>query len=153
MNCSDPTSGTLCVAAYGHSLGGSTSQNALVFDSRVVGAINIDGPVFGPARNASASKPFLILGSEELSPTSLAPQLSEIYNNYNGWKSWTWVNNTVHYDFTDEPVFANAVNFHGDYFLKVFPGSIGSTRNQETHWRMSYPNVFLRAHAELKESR
>jgi dienelactone hydrolase len=169
-NCSDPTAKTLRVAAYGHSLGGSTAQNALVFDSRVVGAINIDGPVFGPATNASTSKPFLILGSEELSPGSLAPQLSEIYDSYNGWKSWTWVNNTVHYGFTDLPMFADAFNLRGDYFPKVFTGSIGSACNQETHWRMSvsffdyvfkgikpdlliaplpqYPNVFLRAHAE-----
>lgn len=172
-NCSDSTSKTLRVAAYGHSLGGSTAQNALVFDSRVVAAINIDGPVFGPATNASTSKPFLILGSEELSPVALAPQMSEIYNRYNGWKSWTWVNNTVHYGFTDLPVFADAFNLRGDYFPEVFTGSIGSARNQETHWRMSvsffdyvfkgikpdllvaplpqYPDVFLKAYAEPEE--
>ncbi|KAM0228320.1 hypothetical protein ACHAP5_011970 [Fusarium lateritium] len=174
-NCSDPTVETLRVAVYGHSLGGSTAQNALVSDSRVIGGINIDGSVFGPAANASTSKPLLILGSEELSPVSLAPQMSEIYNSYNGWKSWTWVNNTVHYGFTDIPVFADALNLRGDYFPKVFTGSIGSARNQETHWRMSvsffdyvfkgvkpdllvgplpqYPDVFLRAHAEPKRRR
>ncbi|CAH0028026.1 unnamed protein product [Clonostachys rhizophaga] len=169
-NWSDPTAKPLRVAAYGHSLGGSTAQNALVFDSRVVGGINIDGPVFGPARNASTSKPFLILGSEELSPDILAPQLSEIYGSYNGWKSWAWVNNTAHYGFTDIPLFADAFNLRGDYFPKVFTGSIGSARNQEIYWRISvsffdyvfkgtqpdllvapllqYPDIFLRAHSE-----
>ena len=173
-NRSDSKAKTLRVAAYGHSLGGSTAQNALVFDSRVIGAINIDGPVIGPATNATTDKPFLILGSEELSPTSLAPQLLPIFNNYTGWRSWTWVNNTVHYGFTDLPLFADAFNLRGAYFPQVFTGSVGSARNQETHWRMivpffdfvfkaikpdlliaslpQYPDVFLKAHAEPASS-
>jgi dienelactone hydrolase len=174
-NRSHPTAKPLRVAAYGHSLGGSTAQNALVFDSRVVGAINIDGPVFGPATNVSTSKPFLILGSEELSPTVLASQLSGIYNSYTGWKAWAWVKNSVHYGFTDLPVFADAFNLHGDYFPNIFTGTIGSARNHETHWQMSvsffdyvfegtrpdllvgplpqYPDVFVKAHAEPTQSK
>ena len=52
--------------AFGRSLGGSTVAEATLNDTRIKGAINLDGRLFGSMEktNVTLSKPFLQFASE-----------------------------------------------------------------------------------------
>jgi len=58
---------------FGHSFGGAAAANALHSDQRLKGGINLDGPIWGPARSTglnNTSQAFLIFGSEGHNTTS-----------------------------------------------------------------------------------
>ena len=91
------------VAVLGHSLGGSSALRAASQDSRLRGASNWDGTIFG---SPETSKPVLLVseaGIENVSPTWNAtwPHLT-------GPKLWIMVANTSHYTFSDVPTLLQA---------------------------------------------
>jgi dienelactone hydrolase len=85
------------VAMLGHSLGGATAVLAASQDSRIRGAINWDGSLFGSLPSTGLPQPVLLVSSEnrgDSSWTSRWPQLT-------GPKLWLTIANTTHESFID----------------------------------------------------
>jgi dienelactone hydrolase len=52
------------IGFFGHSIGGSSATRACELDPRCMGAVNLDGAVFGPVVTEGIHKPYLFLGED-----------------------------------------------------------------------------------------
>jgi predicted dienelactone hydrolase len=92
------------VAMLGHSLGGSTAVLAASQDSRIRGAINFDGTIFGSLPAAKMSQPVLLVSSAGRADASWDAWWSQL----DGPKLWLSVANTKHTSFIDFSVLIQA---------------------------------------------
>ncbi|KAL6913682.1 hypothetical protein FSST1_011442 [Fusarium sambucinum] len=89
------------VAVYGHSFGGSTAAVTVQRDHRVVGGLNLDGPIYGSVNHQGfKNKPFILVGVENKN----SPQWGEFYNKIDASKMVLKVLKAQHYAFTDVPL-------------------------------------------------
>ncbi|KAJ5819335.1 Alpha/Beta hydrolase protein [Penicillium riverlandense] len=89
------------IAVYGHSFGGSTAAETALRDSRVIGGLNIDGPIYGSVgKQGIKGKPFVLVanGGEPV------VDFDEFYRKIDAPKMDLVVRNTQHYAFTDVPL-------------------------------------------------
>ncbi|KAK4158121.1 hypothetical protein C8A00DRAFT_11081 [Chaetomidium leptoderma] len=89
------------VAVYGHSFGGSTAAETALRDSRVIGGLNIDGPIYGSVgEQGIKGKPFVLVanGGEPV------VDFDDFYRKIDAPKMDLSVRNTQHYAFTDVPL-------------------------------------------------
>ncbi|KAK2591276.1 hypothetical protein QQS21_011028 [Conoideocrella luteorostrata] len=89
------------VVVYGHSFGGSTAAETALRDTRVIGGLNIDGPVYGSVgKKGIKGKPFVLVanGGEPV------VDFGEFYKKIDASKMDLVVRNTQHYAFTDVPL-------------------------------------------------
>ncbi|KAF2501784.1 PAF acetylhydrolase family protein [Lophium mytilinum] len=93
--------------AFSHSLGGAAAI-ATLRDPRILGALNLDGSVFGPAVNARTKKPVLLFGHEGKNRTT-DPTLGELWPHLGGWKTELELVGSAHYSFSDWPVLADVL--------------------------------------------
>jgi dienelactone hydrolase len=93
--------------AVSHSLGGAASIAALN-DSRILGAMNLDGSVFGPAVTTPTSKPVLLFGHEGKNRTT-DPTWGELWLHLNGWKLELELVGSAHYSFSDLPLIVDVL--------------------------------------------
>ncbi|KAF2814888.1 PAF acetylhydrolase family protein [Mytilinidion resinicola] len=128
--------------AFSHSLGGAAAIAALR-DPRILGALNLDGSVFGPAVNASTNKPVLLFGHDGKNRTT-DPTWGELWPHLSGWKAEVELVGSAHYSFSDWPVIADEV-FGGVENLPAeaaeLIGKIGGERMTEILG--SYVTAFL----------
>ena len=52
------------VGMFGHSLGGATAASTMVADPRIDAGADLDGLLFGRARNGGISRPFMLMSAE-----------------------------------------------------------------------------------------
>ncbi|KAH6888193.1 Alpha/Beta hydrolase protein [Thelonectria olida] len=93
------------VAVYGHSFGGSTAAETALRDPRVIGGLNIDGPIYGSVGDQGIKgKPFVLVanGGEPV------VDFDEFYKKIDAPKMDLVVRNTQHYAFTDVPLLLTA---------------------------------------------
>ena len=102
------------VVAFGHSLGGGTVAEATLNDTRIRGAINLDGRLFGSMEkpDVTLSKPFLQFASEA---TSSNPywRWDEEWDRLAGWKLELVLDGAAHSTFSDMPLIAEAFDLRG----------------------------------------
>lgn len=97
---------------FGHSLGGAQAFSAMVNDSRIAGAVNLDGTFFGPAIGIGTSKPLFLVGHEGKSRTS-DESWGKVWQGLRGWRREISIVGTQHGSFTDLPVLINALGLEG----------------------------------------
>jgi hypothetical protein len=89
------------VAVYGHSFGGSTAAETALCDSRVIGGLNIDGPIYGSVgEKGLKGKPFVLVANGGKSVVDF----DEFYGKIDAPKMDLVVKSTQHYSFTDVPL-------------------------------------------------
>ncbi|OHF02223.1 PAF acetylhydrolase [Colletotrichum orchidophilum] len=93
---------------FGHSLGGATAAAAMLQDSRILGGINLDGKLMGPALNAGLNRPFTLVGRPGHSDED--PTWSVFFAALRGSKALMTVSNTTHGTFTDFPNLVSSLN-------------------------------------------
>jgi predicted dienelactone hydrolase len=94
------------VGMLGHSLGGSAAVHAAGTDSRIRGAIDWDGSIFGSLPSSGLSAPVLLV-SEPLGNSS-NPTWDALWPQLNGPKLLLEVANTTHMSFSDASVLLQA---------------------------------------------
>lgn len=89
------------MAVYGHSFGGSTALETALLDSRVIGGLNIDGPIYGSVgEKGIKGKPFVLVANGGVPVVDF----TEFYKKIDASKMDLVVKNTQHYAFTDVPL-------------------------------------------------
>lgn len=89
------------IAMFGHSLGGSTTLQAMEADSRILGGVTLDGPFSGSQLTTSTKKPFLLFGRENHTRYN-DPEWTEVWKHLKGWKAELTLANSTHLTFSDE---------------------------------------------------
>ncbi|MCO5970426.1 alpha/beta hydrolase family protein [Actinoallomurus soli] len=99
------------VGMFGHSLGGSTTAEALHEDKRIRAGVDLDGLVIGPVQETGLRRPFLVFGSGWHAPGDGAdqdPTWSVFLPRLHGWHHWLRLDGSGHYRFTDLAINARA---------------------------------------------
>jgi hypothetical protein len=109
-------SGTLIdpsrIAMAGSSLGGASTIEAMLKDSRVRAGIDLDGTMFATIPEKGLSRPFLLLGTQsQHSPGGEDPTWDRDWRLLTGWKRWLVVTGSVHPSFTDYHLLADQIGF------------------------------------------
>lgn len=88
----------------GHSLGGSTAITTAQRDARVIGGLNLDGPVLGSTDGFN--KPFVFVATtrNETKDFPILPYWAELYPKIDASKMQLAVRDTQHYVFLDMPL-------------------------------------------------
>jgi len=107
------------VGMFGHSFGGATSVQALMTDSRIKAAINMDGALYGELRISEAGlhKPFMMMSADasvdnmkvstEDSPVDMPTEVLPRFDHMtNGGNYWMILNGMNHLSFTDMALFS-----------------------------------------------
>lgn len=94
------------IGFFGHSLGGAAAVEACQTDAECVGAVDIDGALWGVAR-MGIGKPFLFLGHQgTLQDPSIRAELRRVLQNVpRGQGHVLTVQGTAHQNFTDRAVY------------------------------------------------
>jgi dienelactone hydrolase len=87
---------------FGHSLGGATAATAMLYDSRFIGGINLDGSFWGDVIQKGLDKPFLLFAHEGKNLTT-DPTWEAIWPHLTGWKRELMLAGSQHNTFTDLP--------------------------------------------------
>ncbi|KAF5974357.1 platelet-activating factor acetylhydrolase [Fusarium coicis] len=92
------------VAVYGHSFGGSTAAVTAQRDSRVIGGLNFDGPMYGSVvQDGLKRTPYILVGTNMTAPDPV-PGWNAFYDKIDAPKMEMVVKHTRHYTFTDVPL-------------------------------------------------
>jgi dienelactone hydrolase len=95
------------IGMAGHSVGGASTINAMVADSRIKAGIGIDGTTNDPLLAPGLSRPFMFLGrANAYTPTPDIPDdavdtWERDWPRLTGWKRWLVVAGMAHPSFTD----------------------------------------------------
>ncbi|MGY0500870.1 alpha/beta hydrolase family protein [Nocardia sp. FBN12] len=137
------------VAMFGHSLGGSTTMQALHEDPRIRAGVNFDGPVLGSVAEGGIDQPLLMLASE-FSPWFDAPGWEPYWHHNIGLKVPLRVRGTQHMSFCDQQLIlvrlADTGLLSGEVRQKAV-GAIDPSRSidlQRTYLRTWFDTVFGR---------
>lgn len=118
-------------AMFGHSLGGATTANAMLIDSRLKGGINLDGRVFGPAQDEDQTRPFVIFGTGIHNRTT-EPSWEAFWSYLGGWKRGFVYEGAEHVTFTDGPILLKLAGIDTGDLPPQFPmGNVDGLRNLE----------------------
>ncbi|KAH7304299.1 Alpha/Beta hydrolase protein [Stachybotrys elegans] len=90
---------TSAIIQYGHSLGGNTAALTAFRDSRVLGALDMDGHIFGPILEEGSDVPFVLLGNSDIN--YFFPDNPHMWESFHGPKLYGIINGTTHQTFTD----------------------------------------------------
>jgi len=91
------------VGMFGHSLGGSTTAEAMREDPRIRAGVNLDGPILGPVVQSGLAQPLLMLASE-VNPVKARIGWEPQWPNNSGLKIPVQVTATEHMSFNDQQV-------------------------------------------------
>lgn len=145
------------VGMFGHSLGGSTTTQALHDDPRIRAGVNLDGPILGSVADDGIDRPLLMLASES-SPWFGKPGWEPYWRNNTGSKLPLRVSGTEHMSFCDQqailPQLATAGLLLADTRTKAV-GSIDADRSielQRGYLRVYFDVVFGRVDADIIEA-
>ncbi|MCJ1398850.1 hypothetical protein MMC11_002051 [Xylographa trunciseda] len=104
------------VGMIGHSLGGATMSTTMLRDSRIAAGVGLDGPFFGPEREAGLDSPILILGAEGHDSTKKGwwTVWSDVWPKLRAWKKQLNIKGTGHMSFSDVPLIIDVFNLRND---------------------------------------
>jgi pimeloyl-ACP methyl ester carboxylesterase len=139
-------------AIFGHSLGGATATEALVYDPRLKGAVNLDGSVYGTAVDIDEPRPFLLFGTgvhnqtnDSTWPTFL-PHLT-------GWHRGLIYKNAEHLTYSDGPMLMNMLGLNSSDVppgTSLQMGDVDGLRNMEllTEYIVTFLDFVLKGKGE-----
>jgi pimeloyl-ACP methyl ester carboxylesterase len=85
---------------FGHSLGGAAAAEAMLFDKRFVGGVNLDGSMFGDVVKKGLKRPFMLFAHAGKNITT-DPTWEAIWPKLTGWKQELMLAESAHYTFSD----------------------------------------------------
>ncbi|WP_301327234.1 alpha/beta hydrolase family protein [Nocardia amikacinitolerans] len=145
------------VGMFGHSLGGSTTTQALHDDPRIRAGVNLDGPVLGSVADDGTDRPLLMLASES-SPWFGKPGWEPYWRRNTGLKLPLRLPGTQHMSFCDQQAILSQLATAGllstDTKTKAV-GSIDADRSielQRTYLRVYFDVVFGRLDADVPDA-
>lgn len=101
------------IIAFGHSLGGATTAEVMLNDTRIKGGVNLDGKLFGSLEkpDTTLSKPFIQFGRAENGPNKDHPNKDQDreWKRLSGWKLELQLEEASHETFSDLPLLAEAI--------------------------------------------
>jgi pimeloyl-ACP methyl ester carboxylesterase len=114
---------------FGHSLGGAASAEAMLFNSRLVGGVNLDGTFFGEVVEKGLHRPFLIFAHDGKNPTN-DPSWVALRPRLTSWKRELMLAQSAHYTFSDLPDVVDILGLGGllPSETKGMLGSINGSR-------------------------
>jgi predicted dienelactone hydrolase len=92
------------IGMAGHSVGGTSTVNAMVTDPRIKAGIDVDGTQNDPLLPPGLDRPFLFLGRQSLYTPGTGVESrtwEDDWKQLKGWKRWLTVAGVVHPSFTD----------------------------------------------------
>ena len=94
--------------AFGHSLGGATTAEVMLNDTRIKGGVNLDGTLFGSMEkpNTMLSKPFIQFGRARNGPKE---DQDREWKRLSGWKLELQLEEAAHETFSDVPLLAEVI--------------------------------------------
>jgi pimeloyl-ACP methyl ester carboxylesterase len=94
---------TTRILQYGHSLGGNTAALLALQDERILGALNLDGALWGPLLETDLATPYVWLVTPALTDATGEdfPTLEEMWTHITGPRVLAHLNGTVHNSYTD----------------------------------------------------
>lgn len=111
-------------AMIGHSLGGATAASSLLRIPSLLGALNIDGTMFGSILTTPRiSQPFMLLGHENKTQDT-DPSWKTVWPRVKGWKKEFEVKGAAHYGFSDLPLILSVLGL-GDRLGSEIEGVLG----------------------------
>jgi dienelactone hydrolase len=130
------------IAMSGHSIGGASSLEAMVKDSRIRAGINMDGTTYDSIPQSGLSRPFLFLGTQaKHKPGDGAATWDRDWKLLTGWKRWLVVAGSVHGSFNDMSLLA-------DQFGLDYDADLSGARSLEIIRR--YTRAFFDQHLRNK---
>ncbi|KAM0331200.1 hypothetical protein ACHAPQ_006107 [Fusarium lateritium] len=105
--------------ALGHSLGGASAANAVLWDTRIRGGMNLDGQLFEPALSKGLKKPFFLIGRPSHDESDKT--WDKFYSNLKGPKDMKLIKGTQHGSFTDYPQLISALGLPKETMKTVEP--------------------------------
>jgi pimeloyl-ACP methyl ester carboxylesterase len=117
------------VGVFGHSLGGAATAEAALYDSRLVGCINLDGTFWGDVVEAGLKKPTLIFAHDGKNLTTDS-SWEAIWTKLTGWKRELMLAGSQHGTFTDLPTLVDILGIGAELPSEVTEllGTINGTR-------------------------
>lgn len=112
------------VAMFGHSLGGATSAEAMLNDSRIIGGANLDGAFYGSVVNKGLDRPFLLFGNQNHTRCT-DPSWATLWSNLHAFKLELKLANSQHDTFTDLPIVIKTLGLL-DKLSPAVPGLLGT---------------------------
>jgi hypothetical protein len=98
------------IGAFGHSFGGTTSEEVALTDARIDVGISFDPPHGQKAETMNMTKPYMLL----FGPDFGNPELNDpVYNNSNATCYGLYVNGTRHHNFADENIWSPLLRSFG----------------------------------------
>lgn len=107
------------IVALGHSLGGASAANAVLWDSRIRGGMNMDGRLFEPALSKGLKKPFFLIGRPDHDDSDKTWE--KFYNNLKGPKDMNLIKGAQHGSFTDYPQLISALGLPKETMKTLVP--------------------------------
>jgi pimeloyl-ACP methyl ester carboxylesterase len=101
------------VGIFGHSLGGAAAAEAMLYDSRLIGGLNLDGTFFGSVVSRGLNRPFLLFGHEGKNTTTDS-SWGEIWPKLTGWKREMMLADSAHYTFSDLPDLVDVIGIRDE---------------------------------------
>ena len=94
--------------AFGHSLGGATTAEVMLNDTRIKGGVNFDGTLFGSMEkpDTTLSKPFIQFGRER---NDSSEDLDREWKRLSSWKLELQLEESTHETFSDIPLLAEVI--------------------------------------------
>ncbi|WP_083880950.1 alpha/beta hydrolase family protein [Nocardia araoensis] len=135
------------VGMFGHSLGGSTTVQALHDEPRIRAGINLDGPILGSVAAEGTDKPLLMLASGG-SPWYGNPGWEPYWSSNTGVKLPLQVSGTEHMSFCDQQTILSQLTAAGLLSAETKTKAVGkidpqrSTDLQRTYLRTFFDAVF-----------
>ncbi|CAM1509581.1 Fc.00g033200.m01.CDS01 [Cosmosporella sp. VM-42] len=119
------------IIAIGHSLGGASSAQAMLSDSRVLGGADLDGRFFNPVMSQGLDRPFMLLGRPKHRTEDTT--WIQFWKHLRGPKIEMEVAGTLHGSFTDLPLLVGALDLPKEYQSAVesFVGTVDGVRMQQ----------------------
>lgn len=102
----------------GHSLGGATAAAAMLADTRIAAAVNLDGTLFGDVLHKNFSSPFMIM-SHQGKNLSTDASWTQAWSRAQGTKLAVTLNGTQHGSYTDLPLLANTLGLTGNVSAEI----------------------------------
>jgi len=102
----------------GHSLGGATAAAAMLADTRIAAAVNLDGTLFDDVLHKNFTSPFMIM-SHQGKNLSTDVSWTQAWSNAMGTKLAVMLDGTQHGSYTDLPLLANTLGLTGNVSAEI----------------------------------
>jgi len=88
------------VGMFGFSMGGATTDGAMLADPQIKAGIDLDGTIYGPVARKGLDRPFLLISSQD-NGRDVDPTWASFWSHLRGWRLDLRLEGTEHLAFSD----------------------------------------------------